>query len=97
MADIEPHGRPSGLTRWRGAVASKLLVMGRKFFSDVVEKRAAKRSEKERALAEAHADHLVNDPEFIAQVQEIDRQIAEGTYDPGPGLDIASLRRRYMT
>lgn len=69
--------------------------MGRKFPSDMAERRADKHREKERALAEAHADALAADPEFIARVEEVDRQLADGTYDPGPGLDVEEMRRRY--
>lgn len=35
--------------------------MGKKWPSDMAEKRRAKRSERERALAEAHAERLAND------------------------------------
>lgn len=79
---------------WLALVVGALVWIVTAELADWVGDRMERRYE--RRLAELHADRLANDPEFVAQVQEIDRQITAGEWDPGPGLDVDELRRRYL-
>lgn len=45
--------------------------------------------------AAAHARRLADDPELTAALADIERQLADSTFDPGPGLDLAALKERY--
>lgn len=73
--------------------------MGRKYPSDVAEKRRAKRSERDRLRIEAHAQALADDPDIQAAVAETERQLADGTFEPGrPAHEVvAELRAKYLS